>query len=156
MGIFEPKNRNIDQVSAKLKRYKITLAAYNYNLSYRPAKKHGNADFLSRLPLEEEVEEEEKTGDVLMLEGVTRNPVTGEEVAVETDKDKTLKLIKLWLNTAWPEKIEKKYQAFWLKRNEMSIENGCLLWGSRVVIPKKLQPEILRYLHANHPGIVAT
>lgn len=38
----------------------------------------------------------------------------------------------------------------------MSIENGCLLWGSRIIVPKKLQPDILKYLHANHPGIVAT
>lgn len=91
-----------------------------------------------------------------MLEGVTRNPVSAAEVAVETDKDETLKLIKKWLNTEWPKKIEKKFQAFSVKRNEMSIENECLLWGSRVVVPKKLQPEILKYLHANHPGIVAT
>lgn len=59
-----------------------------------------------------------------MLEGVTRNPVSAVEVADETDKDETLKLIKLWLNTSWPQKTEKEYHVFWPKRNEMSIING--------------------------------
>lgn len=32
------------------------------------------------------------------------------------------------------------------------MENGCILWGSRVVIPYALQPQILHLLHAEHPG----
>ena len=27
------------------------------------------------------------------------------------------------------------------------------MWGIRVVIPKGLQPQVLKSLHANHPGI---
>lgn len=32
------------------------------------------------------------------------------------------------------------------------MENGCILWGSRVVLPYALQPQILHLLHAEHPG----
>ncbi|XP_060089296.1 uncharacterized protein K02A2.6-like, partial [Heteronotia binoei] len=31
---------------------------------------------------------------------------------------------------------------------------GCLLWGSRVVVPPQLQKRVLESLHETHPGIV--
>ncbi|XP_060098658.1 uncharacterized protein LOC132574313, partial [Heteronotia binoei] len=33
-------------------------------------------------------------------------------------------------------------------------EAGCLLWGSRVVVPPPLQKRVLESLHETHPGIV--
>lgn len=35
----------------------------------------------------------------------------------------------------------------------MPIDQKCLLWGSRVVIPSKLQPVVLNLLHEQHPGV---
>ncbi|XP_071580115.1 uncharacterized protein [Temnothorax nylanderi] len=136
--------------------YKITLSAYDYELIYRPAKNHGNADLLSRFPLQEEAAEDEKIGDVLMLEGITKNPITPEEIAAETGKNKGLRTIKKWLQTRWPSKIPPELKVFWQKRDELSIINDCITWGARVVVPRALQPEVLNYLHANHPGIVTT
>ena len=31
---------------------------------------------------------------------------------------------------------------------------GCLLWGSKVVIPENLQSQVLKELHSSHPGVV--
>ena len=35
----------------------------------------------------------------------------------------------------------------------MTVEGGCLLWGMRVVVPKKLQSAVMDELHRDHPGI---
>ncbi|XP_026548252.1 uncharacterized protein K02A2.6-like [Notechis scutatus] len=35
-----------------------------------------------------------------------------------------------------------------------SRDKGCLLWGTRVVIPAKLQGPVLKVLHEDHPGII--
>ena len=35
-----------------------------------------------------------------------------------------------------------------------TILQGCLLWGIRVIIPRKLQDKVLNLLHSTHPGIV--
>ena len=37
---------------------------------------------------------------------------------------------------------------------ELSIEQGCLLWGCRTVIPEACQKSILNELHVAHPGMV--
>ncbi|XP_039213747.1 uncharacterized protein K02A2.6-like, partial [Crotalus tigris] len=42
----------------------------------------------------------------------------------------------------------------WSKRNELSLSQGCLLWGNRVVIPTSMRTRVLESLHEGHPGIV--
>ena len=37
--------------SARIQRWAITLAAYDYKIVYKTGSKHANADMLSRLPL---------------------------------------------------------------------------------------------------------
>ena len=37
--------------AARMQRWELTLAAYNYTIKYKPGKEHCNADALSSLPL---------------------------------------------------------------------------------------------------------
>ncbi|XP_015118418.1 uncharacterized protein K02A2.6-like [Diachasma alloeum] len=39
---------------------------------------------------------------------------------------------------------------------ELSIYKECIIWGHRVVIPTTQRKQMLKYLHANHPGICGT
>ena len=45
-------------------------------------------------------------------------------------------------------------QPYHARRKELLIENDCLLWGTRVLVPEKLQPVISVELHRGHPGVV--
>ncbi|XP_037556252.1 uncharacterized protein LOC119433154 [Dermacentor silvarum] len=47
-------------------------------------------------------------------------------------------------------------QAYSHKAAELSLQQGCLLWGSRVVIPQSLWSRVLQLLHAGHPGVEKT
>ena len=40
------------------------------------------------------------------------------------------------------------------KRHEITVEDGCLLWGIRVIIPSQPRERVLYELHTGHPGIV--
>ena len=39
------------------------------------------------------------------------------------------------------------------KQNELSVVDGCILWGSRVVIPLAGRSKVLDELHDGHPGM---
>jgi len=39
------------------------------------------------------------------------------------------------------------------KREELTVESGCVLWGLRVIIPEKWRDKVLSELHQEHPGI---
>ena len=44
-------------------------------------------------------------------------------------------------------------QPYHTKLAELSVEEGCLLWGRRVIIPQRLQEVISQELHREHMGI---
>ena len=44
----------------------------------------------------------------------------------------------------------KIFVPFFGRRNEMTVEEGCLLWGIRVVAPQKLRNKLLNELHRDH------
>ncbi|KAF2896114.1 hypothetical protein ILUMI_10062 [Ignelater luminosus] len=59
------------------------------------------------------------------------------QIQVETQKDELLQSVIKYLKTSWP-----------------NIISNCLFWGHKVVIPFKLQKQIIQDLHSTHQGIV--
>ena len=59
----------------------------------------------------------------------------------------------LYTRKGWPLKVAKAFKAFYSRRQELTVEGDCLLWGTRVIIPKDLQTIVLQELHENHPGV---
>ena len=39
------------------------------------------------------------------------------------------------------------------KQDELTLEQGCLLWGVIVLVPAALQGKVLQELHQTHPGM---
>ena len=42
---------------------------------------------------------------------------------------------------------------YFIRRYELSIEQGCLIWGLNVIIPPNRREPILKELHWSHPGM---
>ena len=55
----------------------------------------------------------------------------------------------------WKSEVSKEegIRQYWSKRDELSVEGGCILWGGRVIIPESLRETVLLELHDVHPGI---
>ena len=54
----------------------------------------------------------------------------------------------------WPAVSEKELELFQRRKDELTLQDGCLMWGSRVIIPPKHQAQLLAELHEGHLGIV--
>ena len=46
-----------------------------------------------------------------------------------------------------------KLNPYWSRRLELSIHDGCILCGQRVVVPSKGKDYMLAELHIGHPGV---
>lgn len=58
------------------------------------------------------------------------------------------------MSNGWPKSNSgPDFKSFYARRNELSTEEGCLLWGNRVVVPPAGQQRVLQELHEAHPGI---
>ena len=54
----------------------------------------------------------------------------------------------------WPQGEDSKEIApFSRQKDELSLQEGCILWGTRVIVPVKLRNKVLIELHDSHPGI---
>ena len=75
-------------------------------------------------------------------------PVNVALVAEETLNDDILSKALSFTISGWPEKIhDDRLRPFFSRKNELSVDSNCLLWGSRVVIPGSLQSKVLDIIH---------
>jgi len=158
LSIFGEKSKLPTMVAARLQRYAIVLSAYTYKIEYRPSDKHGNADALSRLPLNCEVSklnEHENSKSTLMINFV-KTPVSSKEISDSTRVDKVLKTVHdcLLKNIGLPNSSE--FTAFRNVSNSLNVDGGVILKDCRVVIPRNLQDKVLKVLHEEHMGISKT
>ena len=70
--------------------------------------------------------------------------------------DDILAILKYTIHQGWPSSIKdlpNKIQPFWTFREEITIEDGLILKGTRIVIPSKNQDAILKLIHEGHLGL---
>ena len=48
---------------------------------------------------------------------------------------------------------DEKLKLYFRVKDELSIADGCVLRGSRVVVPEQAQLQVLSGLHMGHPGM---
>ena len=61
----------------------------------------------------------------------------------------------MYVMEGWPQRgVEDNLKPFYHRKDQLTTDQGCLLWGTRVIIPKVLQSRLLQELHFTHPGVV--
>ena len=94
--------------------------------------------------------------NIYNLSFVNDIPVSAINIATETRKDTILAQVCEYVMVGWPNYVSNELKWYFMKRNELSMEQGCLLWGYRVVIPPKFQHVLLKELHNENSGISQT
>ena len=142
----------------RVARWAPFLTNYDFDIEYRSTKKHGNCDALSRLPtptIHSKIPDEVEEIFSLAMQSAL---LDAEMVARVTRRDPVLSKVLSYTQSGWPPKIPCKdnpeLEAYWRRREEISFELGCLMWGSRVIIPLKLRSHVMELLHSTHIGMV--
>lgn len=138
--------------SARMVRWGLTLGAYNYTIEYRAGISNANADALSRLPLPESPSSTPIPGDTVLL--MSTLPVNADKIKEWTDKDPLLSRVRKLILTGWPAwSKDVELRPYYSRKLELSCEDGCVLWGTRVIIPPQGRNQVLNQLHSAHAGI---
>ena len=58
-----------------------------------------------------------------------------------------------YLQYGWPNKAPANLSSHSSKSTKLSVHEGCILWGNRVVIPPQGHNAVLQELHKGHPGM---
>ncbi|XP_057332043.1 uncharacterized protein K02A2.6-like [Microplitis mediator] len=134
MYIFGEKKGVPVMSASRLQRWAVLLLAYDFQIKHISGKDNLVADFLSRLP--DRTQQDSEVDDV-------ENEYSYFNFIVDNSQIIDVSVLKIATEA---DEI--------LLQLELSIENSCVMWGHRVVVPEKLRNKILKMLHETHSGIV--
>lgn len=142
------------QASSRIQRWALTLASYEYTIVCRRTEQHANADALSRLPLPYTPTQTSIPAElVLLVENLEDAPITAAQIAQWTKQDPNMAKVVRCVLEGWPDNPDEELRSYWNRRLELSVHDGCIVRGGRVVVPSKGREHVLSELHSGHPGI---
>ena len=86
------------------------------------------------------------------MDTLQASPVNATQIKNWTTADPVLSRVRDLVLKGWTNTSEKQLQPFQQRLNELSVHAGCILLGSRVVIPSASHQKVLE-LYQGHPGI---
>lgn len=81
-------------------------------------------------------------------------PVTNTQVKNETRNDPVLAKVYALTVNGWPAHGDAQFPEYSVRRDQLSVCQGCIMWGSRVIVPPKLRSRVLASLHEGHLAVV--
>ena len=155
-------DKRLDELPLRVQRFRIALARYHFTICHIPGSRMYLPDTLSRAPLSnsdcaaaELTVEADAYLDVFLAD-LPATPGKLEEIKNAQTADPDCRLIATFAREGWPAQNTlqgeaKKYYSF---AGEITVQNGLLLRGSRIIVPATLRHEILEKIHTGHLGIV--
>ena len=152
--------KHMVEISPRIQRLIVRSFPYQpFDMQYKKGMEIPLADALSRVtptPVEED-------GIQLLIVAVnliiSNLPVSSTEIELiceETAKDPTLTLLRCYIHMGWPNDcrmLPQELHMFWNYREDLSMENGLITKGARLLIPSTLRKKVLEQIHNGHLGI---
>ena len=135
-----------------------SVCLYTYEIQYKAAKEHGNADVLSRFSLNQDkhFENEQSLEPVvnrIHCNQLEKLPISLKDVEAATKTDSTLSQVCEYIRNSWPAHkniVLKAMQPYFQNRFQLTIHSGCILNGLQVVIPTSMRDTVMAELHDSY------
>ena len=135
----------------------LRAQSYNYSLTYKPGSQIPVADALSRAPVSQAADVEFES--VNSFDMTSFKPHRIDEIKRETAADSTLTELMDTVVKGWPNQrcqVPHTILPYFDYRDELSVQDGVLFRGERVLIPASMRKDMKEKLHAGHAGINST
>ncbi|XP_062542038.1 uncharacterized protein K02A2.6-like [Armigeres subalbatus] len=166
LSIFGSKKGIPLHTANRLQRWALTMMNYDFEIKHVSTNDFGCADVLSRLIDKTIQPEEEYVIAALTLEedlssilsDATENvPVSFAALKEATSTNATLQTVIKYIRDGWPDcskNLPTAVQPYYNRRESLSIIDGCVMFGDRVIVPEIFRRRILRQFHRGHSGMV--
>ena len=152
---------------ARIQRFLLRLQNYDYEIHYKKGKDQILWDTLSRAVEKEnhgqiktEIPQEEISAMVILVDNMTElsdeDPLV-QDILEKQETDDECTLLRKMLSEGWPHTIKSTPEAgrpYWTFKEEVvQNDNGLLMKGSQIIIPKALRRDMLKRIHEGHLGM---
>ena len=148
----------ISLAPARLQRMLLRLRMYSLHVKYVGAKSILVADTLSRL-VKPGTDPAVPDLNITVSQVLKIRQTHVESLQEETKADPTLSPLRNFIINGWPDSVHNMQEAlrpYWCFRDELTILDGLVMKGNRVVVPSALRAETLARLHDGHQGLTTT
>ena len=134
----------------------LKVQKYDVEIVYKPGPEMHLADTLSRAFLDTT---ENEQGEFERVNAVKHLPMTEErleELRTSTSSDEVLQQLKQVIQTGWPNEknqLPAVLAPYFTYRDELSVYDGLVFKGERLLIPKQMRQKMKERLHSSHIGI---
>ena len=147
--------KGIQTAPRRIQSMMIKLHGYDFDYEYKKGTLLYVADTLSRASLSSEKpsELESKLYTVNSITLIPMDETKLEQIRIHTEND--LNSLKSTILDGWPlqkEHVKQDIRHYFNFRHELTIHDGIILKGERIVIPKSLRKEMMEMVHSSHIG----
>ena len=134
----------------------IRLQKYDLVVQYGKGNRMFLADTLSRayLPSGVQIESEFETINMMNYLPISEGRLL--QIQRETEQDESLQVLKAVIQHGWPENkstLPLLASPYFDTRDELSVQDGLIFKGERVVVPKAARSALLKSIHNSHLGV---
>ncbi len=151
--LVDIKNKNVALAPPRIKGMLMATCQYDYELRHKPGREMVLPDTLSRLS---RADKDEIPGLKLGVHNIVE--VTDERlqrlVNDTANDDVSKRLIKVF-KQGWPttiKQLDRDLHPYWSIRDDISVIDGLIMCGSRIIIPEASRKETLENIHEGHQG----
>ena len=153
LKILGPHSEASQTTLCRLQRWSVLLGGHDYEIRYKKSADNASADCLSRLPL---YSNETIDSEVLLIQDavLAQLPVTAAQIRYRTVRDPVLSTVCSYVRDGWPlTSPSAENLPYFRRRLELTMQDGCLMWGLGVVIPNQFRRQLQSELHEAHTGV---
>ena len=136
----------------------LRLPKYDLNVRYKPEKEIPVVDTLSRLHLQD-TDNTHESFDAQVHMVMANLPISDTNILEPQSKtrdDPALQQLIRIVQVGWPNhrgQCPKSVLSYWNYRDELTVIDGPVYKGERIVIPTPARGEMLKRIHVGHMGI---
>lgn len=161
--VFILSGKNVMSFTPRIARLSSKLLQFDSCPEYIPGSKNGCADFLSRssdaVEVEPDIGEEDKEEFIVAaVDHPQLCAVSDNEWRQALCVDVSLGQVMKFVEKVWPKErnLSFEFQTFLQVADELTIEDGLLLGGDKLVPPLALRSALVKHAHEGHLGATMT
>ena len=155
--------KHLDSLPPRVLRFRLRLDRFDYLIKHVPGKELYMADTLSQTPLRGATSDDsialQELAELCVIKTISHLPASAqwqETYRNAQSQDPECELLFKYCREGWPDRraIDPMATPYWDAQGNLTVGDGILLCGGRIMVPKALRAVTLKKLHEGHQGIV--
>ena len=146
--------KSFDNLPVRVQHFRLRMMRFDYTISHVPG-----SSWLLQMRCLELLQESQLRVIYCFVDMIVNSLPASEkrveEIKLAQEQDEACREMKQYCLQGWPNKggVSLVVRPYYAVAAEISISEGLLLRGSRIIIPSSLRKKILQRLHTGHQGI---